>query len=231
MSNRLEELHYQYKRYYLKKALKAFGLIVIIGVLGTGGYLYTQTPEERSAVEPSAVQTVPQNKIQVQAPVAAAPSYVISVSPAALEESAKRIEQKTVVAGKAPASTPPKHKQVYAKIAPVEEKTFENYFTKPDEEKSLDAWIEKYNQKKSYTLAIAIAKQYYFDNEYKEAGAWSKRANQLDRDKEEAWLYYAKSMHALGDTTKAKKILNIYLQYKESTKAELLLVEWSQEEL
>ena len=103
-----------------------------------------------------------------------------------------------------------------------------NYFAQPGKEKPLDSWIEKYNQKKSYAVAIYIAKQYYAENNFKHSGIWAKRANQLDRNKEEAWLFYAKSVYALGNLDKAKRILNIYLQYKESTKAELLLSEWSQ---
>jgi thioredoxin-like negative regulator of GroEL len=102
-----------------------------------------------------------------------------------------------------------------------------SYFQEINADKPLEDWIEKYNQKRSYALAIYIAKQYYFDNDYKQAGVWAKRANQLDRNQEEAWLLYAKSVYALNNKEKAVRILKIYLQYKESSKAEFLLSEWS----
>lgn len=226
MSNRLEELHYQYKRYYLKKGLKVLGVLSILIVLTLAGYFLLEKREEAPVQKSFVPQENTSSKAQTNKP--SAPSYVLSVSNDALEQSAKRIEEKTVVAKKVKAASPKKQTQVYSKLAPAREKKFENYFSKPNEEKSLDDWIEKYNQKKSYTMAIAIAKQFYFNNDFKQSSVWSKRANQLDRNKEEAWIYYAKSVHALGDETKAKKILNIYLQYKDSTKAELLLVEWSQ---
>lgn len=226
MSNRLEELHYQYKRYYLKKGLKVLGVLSVLIALSLTGYFLLEKREETPAQKSVVPQVKTSSKAQTYKTVA--PSYVLSVSNDALEQSAKRIKEKTVVAKKVKEASPKKQKQVYSKIQPVQEKKFENYFAKPNEEKSLDDWIEKYNQKKSYTMAIAIAKQYYFNNDFKQSSIWSKRANQLDRNKEEAWLYYAKSVHALGDETKAKKILNIYLQYKDSPKAELLLVEWSQ---
>ena len=42
MSNRLEELHYQYKRYYLKKILKLVGVLVVIGAISSVTYLLMQ---------------------------------------------------------------------------------------------------------------------------------------------------------------------------------------------
>jgi len=122
-------------------------------------------------------------------------------------------------------SAPTRKEPIFVKEVPQQ-----TFFTDINEEKSLDNWIEKYNKKKSYALAIYIAKQYYFESDYKNSGIWAKRANQLDRNKEEAWLYYAKSVYALGDSKKAKRILNIYLQYKDSNKAELLLSEWAEKE-
>lgn len=227
MSNRLEDLHTQYKRYYFKKMLKLLGLLALVCLLSLGGYILLENMQESPLVKSTEVQVERPAVVQESKP-AVEPSYVLSVSNIALEQSVKSIEEKALVPKKVPVPVKKEQKQIYAVTEPAAEKTFENYFSKPEQEKSLEAWIEKYNQKRSYTLAITIAKQYYFDNDFNQSSIWSKRANQLDRDKEEAWLYYAKSVHAMGDEAKAKKILNIYLQYKESAKAEMLLVEWNQ---
>ena len=214
MSNRLERLHGECKKYHFKKFLKSFLLFTSVLVLVTGGYyayaLYQleniTKPEPKSVTKAKEDYTLRVSSNDVAKAVAKMKTQSLA-------------QKKQVVVVKQPKKTP-----VFVKSVPKE-----TMFSDITQEKSLDGWIEKYNQKKSYSLAIYISKQYYFDSEYKSAGIWAKRANQLDRNKEEAWLYYAKSVSALGDIKKAKRILNVFLQYKDSTKAELLLSEWSRE--
>jgi len=234
MSNRLEDLHSQYKRYRLKQWLKVFGAAVILFLLfGLGGYLLIEglnEPPQKTSLSASKMEvkktaSKKQEKPKIELKKREdSPSYTLSVSEDALESSIKNIEEKKVLET-VEKTVIQKPKPVVAK--PTEVKEYKNYFDEVEQEKSRDVWIEKYNQKKSYALAISIAKQYYSDKEFKQAGIWAKRANQLDRNKEEAWLFYAKSVYALGNVTKAIRILNIYLQYKDSSKAELLLSEWS----
>ncbi len=81
-------------------------------------------------------------------------------------------------------------------------------------------------KRQSYDLAIKIARAYYAKKSYKEALQWAKKANKLDRDKEEAWILYAKSLYALGKKEQAKNILRLYLEYRNSDKAQKLLREW-----
>lgn len=210
MSNRLERLHGECKKYHFKKFLKSFLLFTSILVLVTGGYY---------AYSLYQFESMPKSKPLTKAKE----DYTLRVSSNDVAKAVAKMktqslaQKKSVAVVKQPKKTP-----VFIQSVPKE-----TMFSDITQEKSLDSWIEKYNQKKSYSLAIYIAKQYYFDSEYKNSGVWAKRANQLDRNKEEAWLYYAKSVYALGDLKKAKRILNVFLQYKDSTKAELLLSEWS----
>lgn len=87
--------------------------------------------------------------------------------------------------------------------------------------------LEKlFAERHSYDLAIQIAKSYYNDGKYKKALAWAKKANALDREQEEAWILYAKSLKKMGEDEKARQILRVYLDYKESKNARKLLKEW-----
>ena len=83
-----------------------------------------------------------------------------------------------------------------------------------------------YASRKSYDLAMRIAKAYYEQKDLKNALVWAKRANRLDRQKEEAWILYAKTLYELGRREKAKLVLRIFLDYKDSKKAKKLLKKW-----
>lgn len=230
MSNRLEELQAQCKKYHLKRSLKA--VWILIGILGVvvGIYLLIVS------IYPDSVKTDNKRVMSLlKKDLPHQKSYTLDVSSddvaqaVAKMQSKKSVKKEPVVTVKSSVKTQ-KPIKTEKKAIFVDALPKQTLFTNVNEEKPLESWIEKYNQKKSYALAIYIAKQYYFDSDYKNSGIWAKRANQLDRNKEEAWLFYAKSVYALGDVEKAKRILNIFLQYKESTKAELLLSEWSQKE-
>ena len=83
-----------------------------------------------------------------------------------------------------------------------------------------------YSSRKSYDLAIKIAQSYYEKGAYAQAMEWAKRANKLNRQKEEAWILYAKTLYKLGKKEKAKQLLKIFLEYKDSQEAKQLLKKW-----
>jgi len=227
MSNRLEELHAECKKYHLKKLLKAVLLLAFIGIVVVAAFFFANNfTQELPEISKKKIE-IPSNKN-----VAKQEDYTLSVSSDDVAEAVEKMQRKKPVKKEVQTvkrqktvqvSSPTEKKAIFVKELPKQ-----TFFTAINEEKSLDNWIEKYNKKKSYALAIYIAKQYYFDSDYKNSSTWAKRANQLDRNKEEAWLFYAKSVYALGDVKKAKRILNIYLQYKDSNKAEFLLSEWAE---
>ncbi len=227
MSNRLEELHSQCKKYHLKKAVKLFGLLMASSIITIGVYFAWVGLDKDQTSVTSKSNMMTEEKPQSDRVV---PEYKVGVSDAALEAAVKKMKRSSetkrdVKSGEFEKVSSQKQ-NIFQSQTAVSKKA--GYFKPEVKEQSIEAWIEKYHQKKSYTVAIYIAKQYYLQPDYKQAGIWAKRANQIDRNKEEAWLYYAKSVYALGDASKAKRILNIYLQYKKSTKAELLLSEWNQ---
>ena len=228
MSNRLEELQAQCKKYHLKRSLKAVWILVGILAVVVGIYLLiTGVYPESTQTDNKRVMSLLKKDLPEQK------NYTLDVSRDVVAQAVAKMQSKKSVK-KEPVVTVESSKQIQKplktekKVVFVDDLPKQTLFTNVNEEKPLESWIEKYNQKKSYALAIYIAKQYYFDSDYKNSGIWAKRANQLDRNKEEAWLFYAKSVYALGDVEKAKRILNIFMQYKDSTKAELLLSEWSQ---
>lgn len=252
MSKRLLDLKSRCRRYYLEKVLKVLGvllsLVFILAMLMR--YLPELMMEEQAhmAVEQTPKPTLKQPEVSPasmvnQAQTSKAPRpYTLAVSDDALDASLDNIRKTKPAVTMAPkpqkmnvntsVNTNPKAAHTPEPVIPAVEKkppVRTNYFDSAEKEKPLDAWLEKFEQKKTYGVAIHIAREYYLQEEYKLSGIWAKRANQLDRNKEAAWLLYAESVYALGDVPKARRILEIYLQYKTSSKAQLLLNEWKKE--
>jgi len=214
MSNRLEELSSQYNKYRLKQ----FSKLVL-----SSAFVLSCALVPYLVLNDNSMNEITSAPIVDKTSSKQSPTYKPEVNVQELNALANtKTEKRAIKQNKI------KPKTSYFKQTTVnKEVESSTYFTDLGEDKRLEVWIEKYNQKKSYSSAIYISKEYYKDTDYKQAGIWAKRANQLNRDKEEAWLYYAKSVHSLGDYPKAKRILSIYLQHKKSIKAELLLSEWN----
>jgi len=82
-------------------------------------------------------------------------------------------------------------------------------------------------ERKSYNLALKIARYYYEAKDYDSAIKWSKTANSIDKTDDKSWIIYAKSLYAKKEYDKAKKILEIYMQFENSSKVSDLLAIWS----
>ena len=91
---------------------------------------------------------------------------------------------------------------------------------------TLEQLQKLFASRKSYDLAIKIAQAYYHKGAYTKALEWARRANKLDRQKEEAWILYAKTLYKLGKKQKAKQLLKVFLDYKDSQEAKQLLKKW-----
>ncbi|WP_300361135.1 hypothetical protein [Hydrogenimonas sp.] len=98
------------------------------------------------------------------------------------------------------------------------------------EVQDLDALIRQYEKYPRYVTALKIANLYYEKKDYENAALWARKANLIDRDDEDAWVLYAKSEYALGNRERAKRILRLYLDYRDSVKARTLLLSWSRED-
>lgn len=86
--------------------------------------------------------------------------------------------------------------------------------------------IETYQSNPKYETALSAARDFYAKENYVEAATWAKKANQLNREAEEAWLLYAKSYYAQGRKSEAIGVLELYLNYKDSKAASELLRTW-----
>ena len=93
----------------------------------------------------------------------------------------------------------------------------------------IDSLVKQYNNSPRYPVALKIAQVYYDEGDFENASLWARKANLLERDDERAWLIYAQSEYALGREERAKRILQLYLDYKESPKARSLLITWSKD--
>ncbi len=91
----------------------------------------------------------------------------------------------------------------------------------------IDSLKKLYNERKNYTLAMKIARSYYDKGDFQRALQWAKRANKLDREREGAWVLYARSLYALGRKKEARQLLGLYLEYHNSQSVQKLLSEWS----
>jgi len=86
--------------------------------------------------------------------------------------------------------------------------------------------LKSYEANPGFETALAVARSYYGKKEFAEAAVWAKKANQLNREAEEAWLLYAKSYYAQGRKKEAINVLELYLKYKDSKAATELLRSW-----
>ncbi|MEO1958039.1 MAG: CDC27 family protein, partial [Nautiliaceae bacterium] len=64
---------------------------------------------------------------------------------------------------------------------------------------------------KSYDLAIILAKRYLRMNNLKKAQYWALRANELDPQKPDSWIVFAKILAKQGKKDKAIQVLNTYI--------------------
>ncbi len=91
---------------------------------------------------------------------------------------------------------------------------------------SADTPLEAYQNNPKYETALAVARDYYTKQNFIDAATWAKKANQMNREAEEAWLLYAKSYYAQGRKGEAIGVLELYLNYKDSKAASELLRTW-----
>lgn len=86
--------------------------------------------------------------------------------------------------------------------------------------------LAAYEKSPKYETALDIARNFYSKNNFSEAAVWAKKANQINREGEEAWLLYAKSYYAQGKKSEAMAVLELYMNYKDSKAATQLYATW-----
>lgn len=85
---------------------------------------------------------------------------------------------------------------------------------------------QTYQRSPKFETALTIARDFYTKEDYAQAAVWAKKANQMNREAEEAWLLYARSYYAQGKKNEAIEVLELYLNYKDSKVATELVKSW-----
>ncbi len=240
----------------MRKIAKAAALLLGLAALAAGGFWYLRSPGNVAAtVTPP--QSPPQKVSAAMPKSPPAPAAEALPEPAAQSATvAKRelVELKKEARGPskkpAPAKTAAKSETKRAEKAPeprpaptpepvpqqaAAAPTAGDFEATPPakpvlEVKSvtdLDALVKQFEKSPRYATALQIAKIHFERGDYEAASAWARRANRIDRDDEKAWILYAQAEYALGRKERAKRILRLYLDYRDSAEAKALLMGWS----
>lgn len=90
----------------------------------------------------------------------------------------------------------------------------ENNKIKIDSQALNIAYLQKsFYQNPSYKKALNLANKYFEIQAYKKSIFWALKANELDRQKQDSWLIFAKAKRALGQEREAKRALQAYMNY------------------
>ena len=108
----------------------------------------------------------------------------------------------------------------------IVDKTYRTSSLIASKKATIEELISQFTHRPGFSRAIMIAKAYYNKKDFKNAAKWAKKANSIDREREEGWVLYAKSINALGQKERAVKILKIYLSFKPSEEARKLLMQF-----
>ncbi len=91
------------------------------------------------------------------------------------------------------------------------------------EVKSEEVLLKRFRVVEDFESAMGLAYLYFDTQNFEKSIYWSKKASKLSSGDESAWIIYAKSKKALGNTEDAIKALHLYLEYYSSGKIEKLL--------
>lgn len=219
------------QRRILRLAFMIVGTILFV-VSGIAGY--QMWLESKSAVTLSETPAVisenalPEPSVSLKKPLDT-PKASVSISDKKAvkkEPSANnKTESTTAVATPSSPSTPAVIKPDTAAALSVAPTTKNNRLFEVNTQ-SADTPLEAYQNNPKYETALAVARDYYTKQNFGDAAIWAKKANQMNREAEEAWLLYARSYYAQGRKSEAIGVLELYLNYKDSKAASELLRTW-----
>jgi len=106
---------------------------------------------------------------------------------------------------------------------PVQQKTKGLSITKKQEESDLKDVIRRFKKNKNPALSLFVAKRYYALEQYQKSYNYALMTNELDKNIDESWIIFSKSLVKLGQHELATLTLKTYLKNSKSTQAEILL--------
>ena len=191
--------------------IRILSSIVLLG-LGIFGYyqwqLSTQQPVAQKPITQVLTPVVQEDNSTVNATAIPPVVKVVTVTPAT-----------AVITSTPIASTPP----VASQPIPIPTNRLLEVSTASSSSMSPE---QTYQRSPKFETALGIARDFYTKEDYVQAAVWAKKANQMNREAEEAWLLYAKSYYAQGKKNEAIGVLELYLNYKDSKAASELIKSW-----
>jgi len=95
--------------------------------------------------------------------------------------------------------------------------------TKNKDESDLKDVIRRFKQNKNPALSLFIAKRYYELEQYQNSYNYALMTNEIDKNIDDSWIIFAKSLVKLGQHELAVLTLKSYLKTTKSTQADILL--------
>ena len=89
--------------------------------------------------------------------------------------------------------------------------------------KDIQNILHRFQEDKNPALSLFLAKKYYELGDYKKASNYALITNQLNKEIEDSWLIFAKSLVKMGKKEKAIQLLQEYISKSHSTNAAILL--------
>lgn len=131
-----------------------------------------------------------------------------------------RTISKTKTDGQAPKIYKTKHKELQqVRKLPVSTITI----TKQDTAKDIKNILKRFQEDKNPALSLFLAKKYYELGEYEKAAKYALITNKLNKEIEDSWLIFSKSLVKMHHKDKAISILRQYIKSSHSTNAAVLL--------
>lgn len=220
------------RKQMVRLSLRIVGSILLT-LAAIAGYSMWSSPAVSEAIVPSAQPLALTNTVPESAPVKEekkiAPAPEKPAQPAAPSPAAAPVvPEKTVSAPVNETQSVPEKQPTVLPSVPSKPQNSRLFDVSTDTKSSSLDPLSAYNATPKYETALAVARDFYTKKEFSEAAVWAKKANQMNRESEEAWLLYAKSYYAQGRKNEAIGVLELFLNYKDSKAASELLHTWKQ---
>lgn len=85
--------------------------------------------------------------------------------------------------------------------------------------------IKRFKKNNNPVLSLFIAKKYYELKNYKQAYNYALITNEINKDIDESWIIFTRSLVKLGKKDAAINILNQYIEHSHSNSAKILIKE------
>lgn len=218
------------RKQMIRLSLRIVGSI-LLALAAIAGYIMWSSSAVSEAIVPSAQPPALTNTVPESPPAKEekkiAPSPEKPAQPAAPSSAAVPVvPEKTVLPPVNETQSLPEKQPTILPSVPTKPQISRLFDVNTEPKSSVLDPVGAYNANPKYETALAVARDFYTKKEFSDAALWAKKANQMNRESEEAWLLYAKSYYAQGRKNEAIGVLELFLNYKDSKAASELLHTW-----